>query len=194
MPGKDGTLDAGSRDFNFVWYSKLDVASGALKTALTDSSGQEHHSTLPRGKMNPAVWNRQLEENEDHMLPAFREVCKKVREPFMSAVQDCAAPKARYYDDKILLVGDALLLVRPNTGTRFDTAAFQVLELEKAMKDQISLDMWETQVQRNNSKAELFALAYGRYFLYGPLRPSFIITLVRYVLFLITGSLRRLWR
>ena len=44
----------------------------------------------------------------------------------------------------------------------------------------------------NNRKAELFSLAYGRYFIYGAIRPSFFISLVRYVLFLIFGSWERL--
>ncbi|KAL9111275.1 MAG: hypothetical protein Q9227_004354 [Pyrenula ochraceoflavens] len=175
MPGKDGTLERGCRAFNFVWYSKLPPSS-ALQTVLTDSSGHRHHNTLPRGRMDPGVWKRQFEPCKEVMLPAFREVCENVKEPFISAVNDCTAPSALYFNGKVILLGEALALIRPHTGISFDTAAFQVLQLKRVMEGQSTLDEWQEQVNSNNRKAELFALVYGRFLLYGALRPSFLVT------------------
>ena len=191
MPGKNGTLQRGHRDFNYLWYSKLPASSEAFAVALTDNENHKHRSTLPKGKMEPKVWARQMESAE-YMPPAFREVCTKVKEPFISTINDCAAPKASYYDGKVLLVGEALLLIRPHTGLSFDTAAFQALQLKKAVNGEITLKEWEKEISDNNRKAQLFAITYGRFFVYGVLRPSFLLGLVRYILFLVSVSLRHL--
>lgn len=183
MPGENGSLHRGHRDFNFLWYQKLPPSSALYQAALTDRSGHRHRSTLPKGKMDPAVWTHQLEA-KDHMLPAFQEICSKVKEPFISTINDCAAPRARYLDSKVLLV-------RPHTGISFDTSAFQALELKRAVSGQITFDEWEKRVLRNNRKSELFAVAYGRYLMYGALKPSFWLSLLRYVLLLVSVSFGR---
>ena len=131
MPGKNGALERGRRDFNFVWYCRFPASSEAFESALTDHNGHAHRSTLPKGMMDPKIWARQLQLHRAGMLPAFREVCDKVQEPFISTVNDCAAPSASYYDNKVLLIGEALLLIRPHTGTSFDTAAYQVKSITK---------------------------------------------------------------
>lgn len=142
--------------------------------------------------MDPKVWAHQLEEPRKHMSPAFRELAEKVKEPFLSTVNDCAASKATYNHGKFLLVGEALLLNRPHTGISFDTAAFQVLQLERVIRDQTTLEDWEKLVSNNNHRAQLFSFVYGRYLLYGPLRPSFLISLVRFLLYIVWGYFTRL--
>ena len=70
-----------------------------FELALTDTdvTGHKHGSNLPKGKMDPKVGARQVESGKG-ILPAFKEVCAKVQEPFISTINDCMAPKVRYYN------------------------------------------------------------------------------------------------
>src|SRR6202011_6261556 len=47
VPGEDGSMNAGERRFNWVWYRK--VAPDALKHLLLDRNGRHRTHSLPPG-------------------------------------------------------------------------------------------------------------------------------------------------
>ena len=149
---------------------------------MTDTEGKTHRNTLPVGKMRPEVWAKKVEYATTHMIPPLREIVEKTREPFISTINDCAAPCASFLDERVLLVGEALFLNRPHTGISFNQSASHCLLLEKALTGEISTKQWEKQVMYEGRKAQLLAIAYGCFFQYG--KPRFLIAIVHYFIFI----------
>jgi 2-polyprenyl-6-methoxyphenol hydroxylase-like FAD-dependent oxidoreductase len=192
IPGVNGTLEPGKRSCNVVWYTRLNRSSPEYTEALTDTDGVLHRSTIPKGKVQPKVWAKAVKSAASGMPSFCYEICSKAKEPFLSAINDCEAPRAVWHGGKVLLVGEALLLVRPHTGSSFDTAAFQVLQLRRALSDKHSLAQWEKNVLYNNRKVQQLTIAYGRFLIYGLFRPSFWLAVFNFLFTLLLAPLKNL--
>lgn len=92
---------------------------------MTDVDGHRHRNALPIGKMRLEPWAKQNMHAGEVLTPPFLELVNKTTEPFMSTVNDSAATKATFFDAKVVLVGEALTLLRPHTGMSFNHAAVQ---------------------------------------------------------------------
>lgn len=191
MPGPNGALETGNRLFNFVWYFNCPTSSTEFKKNMTDIDGHLHRSTLPIGKMRPEVWSRHQTYAAQVLTPPFLELVNKTTRPFVSTVDDCAAPQASFFDGRLLLVGEALTLLRPHTGSSFNHAAVSCLLLEKVLKAEIDVAQWESEVLRYREKAMLLAKAVGCYLQFGLLSRSFLFAVVKYVIALLKQLLVR---
>ena len=194
MPGVNGALDTGNRLFNFVWYFNCPASSSEFEENMTDIDGHLHRSTLPIGKMRPEVWSRHKAHAAQVLTPPFLELVNKTTQPFISTVNDCAAPQASFFDGRLLLVGEALTLLRPHTGTSFNHAAVSCLLLEKVLKAEIDIAQWEGEILRYREKNMLLAIAVGCYLQFGVLSRGFLFSTVKYVFTLVKQLLSRLMR
>ena len=130
IPGKNGTLERGTRLINWVWYCNYED----LPQVLTDCDGQTHRWTLPHGKVNLKVWESQKKYARGNLPPQFAELVDKTHSPFVQAVTDVIAPQACHYDGRVILVGDALAGFRPHTVASTSQAAFHASQLWEHMK------------------------------------------------------------
>ena len=194
MPGVNGTLETGKRLFNFVWYFNCPASSSDFKENMTDIDGHLHRSTLPIGKMQPEVWSRHKAYAAQVLTPPFLELVNKTTQPFISTINDCAAPQASFFDGRLLLVGEALTLLRPHTGLSFNHAAVSCLLLEKVLKAEIDIVQWQREVLRYREKTMLLSIVVGCYLQFGLLSRSFLFAMVKLVFILSKQLFSRLIR
>ena len=83
---------------------------------MTDTDGHRHRTTLPKGKMRPEVWERQLNHIRRIFPPLLVELPEKIKEPFVSIISDISSKRAAFFNGRLLLVGDALAQLRPHIG------------------------------------------------------------------------------
>lgn len=194
MPGKDGTLAAGERLLNWVWYFNCPKSNSAFDELMTDIDGHKHQNTLPIGKMRPETWQKQQEHANRVLNPPFLELVSKTTEPFISSVNDCAATQASCFDGRLLLVGEALTLLRPHTGMSFNHAAVNCLLLKKALDGEMSVAQWEREVLRYAERTKLLSICVGCYYQAGALSPVFIGSVLKYILALLRQVLGKAWQ
>jgi 2-polyprenyl-6-methoxyphenol hydroxylase-like FAD-dependent oxidoreductase len=128
---------------------------------MTDIDGRMHRSTLPIGKMNPAVWEKQKILAAKSLPPPYVELITKTTQPFITLVTDIASPKASFFDGKLLLVGDALVPFRPHVACSTNQAALDALLLEKMLKGEIPLTEWERQALDYAELTRLRSITWG---------------------------------
>ncbi|GAM88646.1 hypothetical protein ANO11243_066800 [Dothideomycetidae sp. 11243] len=162
MPGGDGSLESGKRHMNLVWYYRYGSAE-ELQDILTSTDGYTHRTTLPKGKMRPEVWDRQKRIARQMVHPVVYEMVDKITEPFVSVVSSICCPQAAFFDDRVFLIGDALLQCQPNTAQGANFATHHAATLDKRM---IIRD-WERSVLAENQIARELSIAYGNFFLSG---------------------------
>ena len=134
---------------------------------MTDVSGTLHRNTLPVGGMQPSAWATYATLAREVMCSPFAEVVSKTTQPFITAISDACCPRALALDNKVLITGEALNLVRPHMALSTTQSAMQALLLERAMRGEISLQAWEQQVLRNGRLSAYKTNAFGTFFLYG---------------------------
>lgn len=117
--------------------------------------------------MRNEVWSKQQAFAQEVLPPAFREVINKIQKPFVTVISDTTASKASFYDGKVLLVGDALTLFRPHNALSSDQAAFDCLQLRKALQGNFTLLEWEARVLQYAHLNRLRAISWGAYFQIG---------------------------
>jgi len=134
---------------------------------MTDSEGKMHRNSIPKGKMRDDVWKTQRAYGNQVLNGVFSELINKTSEPFLSVIQDYAAPQAAFFEGKLLLIGDALATFRPHMALSLNQAGLDNLLLEKLMKGEITLKEWERQVVQYGHRTQLMNVAFGNFFLYG---------------------------
>lgn len=148
IPGPNGTLKSGERLINYVWYCNYQDGSEEMADLMTDQEGQKHHFTLPAGKMRGEVWERQKDYAEDILPPQFSELVRKTETPFIQAVTDVVPGERQVLmDGKVLLVGDAIVGLRPHTAASTSQAARDALLLHEVFGGKMELGEWEAEVK-----------------------------------------------
>lgn len=113
---------------------------------MTDVDGRRHAITLPVGKMQPQVWEKQKEYAAKVLPPQVAEAVQKTRQPFIQAITDVIAPTNSLMGGKVLLVGDALAGFRPHTAASTGQAAFDALRLGEWMTGGMERESYNEQV------------------------------------------------
>jgi flavin-dependent dehydrogenase len=131
---------------------------------LTDVDGKKHNTTIPRGKIQPKVWQRLLDRQYSLSNPYFVELMEKINEPFVSAIRDFEGSKAVFFDGKLLLAGDALAQCRPHGGGSTSQAALQAGLLAKVWNGEMTLEEWEETCLQSAAKAAQYSLAMAQFF------------------------------
>jgi 2-polyprenyl-6-methoxyphenol hydroxylase-like FAD-dependent oxidoreductase len=128
VAGPDGSVEAGRRRYNWVWYRRLSDADGSLARALTDASGHIHQYSLPAGAMPDAARDDLVRVAQENLPPQFGAAVSAERSPFIQAIFDYAGPIM--VSKRIALLGDAAFVVRPHTGKGVAKAAGDALALK----------------------------------------------------------------
>jgi 2,6-dihydroxypyridine 3-monooxygenase len=144
IPAADGSLEAGRRLVNWVWYRN--VPGQRLGDLLTDGEGRRHPLSLPPG----GVREEHLRELRDAALrmlpPALAEVVARTAEPFVQAVIDLEVPSMAF--GRACLIGDAAFALRPHAAAGTAKAAADAWGLAEALKERggdvvAALQRWE---------------------------------------------------
>ena len=147
---------------------------------MTDRDGNRHRSTLPPGKIRLEVWAKYKILGEKTFAAPVKEIISSITEPFVTAISDFESPRARFFNDKLLLVGDALTLFRPHLAQSTNQAATDCLLLEKVVSGQMNVAEWEKQVLQYAHLTRLRNNVVGTRHLSGPL--VWLYYLLRYLL------------
>jgi 2,6-dihydroxypyridine 3-monooxygenase len=144
IPGADGSIEAGRRLVNLVWYRN--VPEEELPEFLTDRDGMRREVSLPPGLVRDEQVDGLRRFATEHLAPPIAEVVCSAAEPFVQAVFDIEVP--RMVSGRACLVGDAAFAVRPHAAAGTAKAAEDgwVLaeELTRADGDvDVALSRWE---------------------------------------------------
>ncbi|KAH3958444.1 hypothetical protein HBI24_119850 [Parastagonospora nodorum] len=160
----DADPKSSRRDFVWIWYDNLVPDSQEFTETMTDVDGKLRHSTIPRGKMDPIVWQRAVARKSTVVNPHFIHLMESITEPFVTAISDFAGQRSVFFDGRLLLVGDAFTLCRPHGGGSTSQAAFRAQTLDKALRGEITLEQWEETCLAEAKKAAMFSLAMAEFF------------------------------
>ncbi len=103
----------GCRRFNFVWYRP--AGAEELGRLLTDTEGTRHELSIPPNRIRPEVLSGMRSDAERLLAPAFAEVIRRTRQPFLQAILDLEAP-AMAFGGRVAVIGDAAFVARPHVG------------------------------------------------------------------------------
>ena len=187
IPGQNGSLKIGERHLNFVWYYNCPENSEEFANIMTDKDGYRHRRTLPLGKIRPEVWAKQQAYAERTFAPPMKELVSNIVDPFVTAISDYEAPRASFFDGKLLLVGDALALFRPHLAASTNQAATHCLLLEQVLKGDTTLANWEKQVLQHAHLTRLKSTALGTRHLSGTMAGLY--HMLRYILAMVAQSI-----
>lgn len=134
VPGADGSVRAGQRRYNWVWYRPAEGQAG-LAAALTDRDGRRHAHSLPPGAMSGPAVDRLRADAARLLPPAFARVIRAELAPFVQAIYDLRSP--RMVAGRIALLGDAAFVARPHTAMGVAKAAADAM----ALRDRLAMHL-----------------------------------------------------
>jgi len=146
IPGVNGTVEPGQRLINFVYYTNFPEGSKELDEILTDKDGVRHRITMPPGKTDPKAWEKQRTIARERLPPQFAEIVCATKAPFVQAITDVPPPPANSaFDDRVVLIGDALAGFRPHTVASTSQACFDAMTYADFIAGKISNEEWKKQ-------------------------------------------------
>lgn len=146
IPGEGGSIQPGKRLLNFCWYNNVPETS--LDEIMTDANGIRHHTQLAPGQVRSEIWENQKDFAKTIFAPPYLEVIEKIGSPFLHQITDYCSPQASFAGGKVLMVGDAVSLVRPHIAFSTNQAAYHTLLTEKLCKGELTIEQWEYQVSK----------------------------------------------
>jgi 2,6-dihydroxypyridine 3-monooxygenase len=130
IPSKQGTVEAGNRLINFVWYRN--VAAADFQALMTDREGQLRTASLPPG----AVQERYVEEIREYaaarMAPPIAEVVAATEKPFLQVIFELEVSAMAF--GRACLMGDAAFAARPHAAAGTAKAAANAWALAEALE------------------------------------------------------------
>jgi 2,6-dihydroxypyridine 3-monooxygenase len=144
IPGLDGSVNAGDRLINFVWYRNY-LAGSDLDNLMTDCEGNLREMSLPPGAVRPE-YVAELRAVATARLPdLIAKVVVAAKEPFVQTILDIEVPRMAF--GRVCLLGDAAFAVRPHAAAGTAKAAADAWELARALEEQpdieSALQTWE---------------------------------------------------
>jgi 2-polyprenyl-6-methoxyphenol hydroxylase-like FAD-dependent oxidoreductase len=109
IPSETGDTGVGQRRLNWVWYWNLTEVE--LDLLLTDATGVRRAYAIPPGALHPEQETKQRKIAERVLPPAFKELLRATKEPFVQAIVDLACPQLVF--NRTILMGDACFVIRP---------------------------------------------------------------------------------
>lgn len=144
IPGLDGSVNAGDRLINFVWYRNY-LAGSDRDNLMTDCDGNLREVSLPPGAVRPE-YVAELRAAATARLPdLIAKVVVAAKEPFVQTILDIEVPRMAF--GRVCLMGDAAFAVRPHAAAGTAKAAADAWELARALEEQpdieSALQTWE---------------------------------------------------
>ncbi|KAI1418546.1 FAD binding domain protein [Hypoxylon sp. FL1857] len=147
IPTEDGNMEPGKRLLNWVWYYNMADGSPDMAEIFTDVDGNYHRNTVPRGLVQPSVWDRVRTSVRPQMATPFAELLEKTKSPFVTKINDALCTEPSFYDGHVILVGDALTAFRPHIGLATEQAALHSLTLDKVDRGEKTHDTWIREIR-----------------------------------------------
>ncbi len=158
VPGPDGSIEAGRRRYNWVWYRRYDA--DALGTVLTDIEGVRRPFSLAPGRVRAETVAAMRADAERLLPPAFAAAVAAEPRPFIHAIFDYAP--ARMAAGRITLLGDAAFVARPHTAMGVAKAAGDAFALRDALAAHTDLDAALAAYEAARAPAGRAIVAYGQ--------------------------------
>lgn len=152
IPTTSGHVEHGKRLINWVWYYRVPADSPEMDIIFTDVNGKLHTNTVPHGLLNLDVWNSVLQRHRSTMAPPLAEIVSKTPCPFASKVVEaqCDINTTTFFDDRLVLVGDAFTSFRSHLGLATEQAARHTLQMEKVLRGEMTM-------KQRNDEASYYA-------------------------------------
>jgi 2-polyprenyl-6-methoxyphenol hydroxylase-like FAD-dependent oxidoreductase len=126
IPGLDGSLTAGRRRINWVWY--LNAGPGEeLDRVLTDRGGTRREFSVPQGLVAPGMAEWLHGQARRTLPPQLVRLVEATAGPFVQAIHDLGVPRMAF--GRACLTGDAAFVPRPHTAASTAKAAANALAL-----------------------------------------------------------------
>ena len=119
IPAAEGSVRAGTRLMNMVWYRNVDRAE--LERVLTDREGSTRPVSVPPGLVSPDLVRGMRDQARRQLAPPIAEFVLRVEEPFLQAVFDIDVPQMAF--GRVCLLGDAAFVARPHAAAGTAKAA-----------------------------------------------------------------------
>lgn len=113
---------------------------------MTDVEGHFHRFTLPIGKMKPHLWAQQKKYAINVLAPQFAQLVNDTEQAFVQTITDVMSTNVSFFDDKLLLMGDAIAGFRPHTVASTSQAAYDSLLLERMMKGEMTKEQMQSEM------------------------------------------------
>ncbi|KAI9653559.1 MAG: hypothetical protein M1831_005941 [Alyxoria varia] len=178
VPGEKGEIKRGTRLLNYVWYHNLPSSTPEFNRVMTDTAGHTHRNSMPIGKLSPAVWREHLAYASSTLTPAFLDLVENTKQPFISTVREAHASRTVFMSGKLLIIGEAVRLLRPHAGQSANQAALHVLLLRDVLTGAMSVGEWEREVLAAGHAAALQSRMIGGLFMKG--RLSYAVGFVKF--------------
>ncbi|KAL3477167.1 FAD/NAD(P)-binding domain-containing protein [Aspergillus californicus] len=162
IPGPSGSLTPGTRYLNLCWFNN--VPSSSLPCIMTDTHGKLHHTSISPADLDPSIWSSQLTLAISLFPAPYREILTKIDSPFLHLITDYCSPRASFLDGRVLLLGDALALLRPHTAYSTNAAAAQAVLTERLVRGEIQVREWEYRVTTAAYMQWCRSVWFGEYF------------------------------
>jgi 2-polyprenyl-6-methoxyphenol hydroxylase-like FAD-dependent oxidoreductase len=162
IPSETGDTGIGQRRLNWVWYWNLTEAE--LDPLLTDVNGVRRAYAMPPGELHPDQEKKQRKIAERVLPPAFKELLRATKEPFVQAIMDLACPRLVF--NRTILMGDASFVIRPHTAASTSKGIANALALvgELAGKQELSesLEHWQGSELNRGQRLMSYGQGLGR--------------------------------
>lgn len=148
-------MEPGKRLLNWVWYFVVPDASSEMQAIFTDVDGKPHPYTVPHGKINPKIWAEQIARHRSRMIAPILEAVSLTPRPFVTKVGEAQIRQASFFDDRLVVVGDAFTGLRSHMGMASEQAARHCWQMDRVWRGEL------TQTQRDREAgmyAEKFIL------------------------------------
>jgi 2-polyprenyl-6-methoxyphenol hydroxylase-like FAD-dependent oxidoreductase len=151
IPSEGGSTAVGQRRLNWVWY--WNATSVQLGSILTDADGVRRSYAIPPGALHPEQEAKQRKIAEKVLPPAFKQLVKATKQPFVQAIMDMACPQLVF--QRTILMGDASFVIRPHTAASTSKGIANgfalASELSKGHDLAESLEVWQrSELERGN--------------------------------------------
>jgi 2-polyprenyl-6-methoxyphenol hydroxylase-like FAD-dependent oxidoreductase len=162
IPSETGDTGVGQRRLNWVWYWNLTKAE--LDPLLTDTNGLRRPYAIPPGALHPEQESKQRKIAERVLPPAFKELLRATKKPFVQAIMDLACPQLVF--SRTILMGDASFVIRPHTAASTSKGianAFALVgELAGEQELSESLDHWQRSELHRGQRLMSYGQGLGR--------------------------------
>jgi len=128
VPGRDGDLRAGHRDYNIVWYRPVDLAT--LADLNTDASGRRHEQIPPPLIRRDVIADAKAAAHR-LLAPSIADIFERTAQPIFQAIYDLTSPQLAF--GRLALLGDAAFVARPHVGAGVTKAALDAACLADAL-------------------------------------------------------------
>ena len=130
VPGQDGSLKPGNRQYNVVWYHPVEAAD--LAQLMTDDSGRHHASGIAPSHLSGRVRQEMLQKAQVRLAPQFAEAIQHARIHFLQPILDLESPRLVF--GRVVIIGDAAFVARPHVAMGVPKGAGDAIALVLAVQ------------------------------------------------------------